>query len=75
MDSFTADFSRALTTGVLPASAVRVWLAVESNPVTRFCLFRGGAGFRERLLGDSLFLNKLAIEVGIGVFTKVRARS
>ena len=33
----------------------------------------GGQGFRERLLGDPLFLNKLAIELGIGVCTKISA--
>jgi len=47
----------------------------QANPLTRFLLFRGGAGFRERLLGDPLFLNKLAIEVGVGVVTKLTAEA
>ena len=41
------------------------------NPLFRFLLYRGGAGFRERLLGDGLFLSKLGIELGVGICTKV----
>ena len=33
------------------------------------------AGFRECLLADDLFLAKLAMECGVGVFTKVSAFS
>jgi hypothetical protein len=60
---------------VVPASAVLTWLAVETNPIRKLLLFAGGAGFRERLLGDALFLNKLAIECGIGVCTKLSAEA
>jgi hypothetical protein len=49
--------------------------AKQANPLSRLLLFRGGAGFRERLLGDALFLNKLSIEVGIGVVTKLSAEA
>jgi hypothetical protein len=28
-------------------------------------------GFRERLLADDLFMAKLAMECGVGIFTKV----
>ena len=48
-------------------------MAVEKNLISGFLLRIGGQGFRERLLGDSLFLNKLAIELGIGVCTKISA--
>jgi hypothetical protein len=73
LDSFPADFARALSTGVVPPAALATWLAVEKNVLTRLLLLRGGQGFRERLLGDKLFLNKMAIEVGIGIVTKVSA--
>ena len=73
LESFTPDFAKALAAGTVPPSAVAAWLAAESNPLVRFLLFHGGAGFRERLLGDALFLNKMAIECGIGVFTKLSA--
>ena len=75
LESVPADFSRALSTGVVPASAVLTWLAVETNPIRKLLLYAGGAGFRERLLGDALFLNKLAIEVGIGICTKLSAEA
>ena len=75
LESFPADFGRALSTGVVPASAVLTWLAVETNPIRKLLLYAGGGGFRERLLGDPLFLNKLAIEVGIGVCTKISAEA
>ena len=31
----------------------------------------GFDGFKERLLADDLFLTKIAIEYGVGIFTKV----
>jgi hypothetical protein len=73
LDSFPADFARALSTGVVPPAALATWLSVEKNILTRFLLRSGGQGFRERLLGDGLFLNKLAIELGIGILTKLSA--
>jgi hypothetical protein len=48
-------------------------MSVEKNVISGLLLRVGGQGFRERLLGDSLFLNKLAIELGIGVCTKISA--
>ncbi len=57
--------------GRLPHSPVP---STQTNPLRKLLLYSGGGGFRERLLGDALFLNKLAIEVGIGVCTKARAR-
>jgi len=32
LDSFTPDFSRALTAATVPASALRAWLAAEARP-------------------------------------------
>jgi len=60
---------------VVAPAAVLTWLACESNPLRKALLFGGGVGFRERLLGDALFLNKLAIEVGIGICTKISAEA
>ena len=48
-------------------------MALERNALKALLLRVGGQGFRERLLGDPLFLNKLAIELGIGVCTKISA--
>lgn len=73
LESFPADFAAALAAGRVSLTALTTWLALEKNPLYRVLLFRGGQGFRERLLGDSLFLNKLAIEVGVGVCTKLAA--
>ena len=73
LDSFPADFAAALSSGRIPVAALGTWLALERNPALKLLLQRGGAGFRERLLGDPLFLSKLGIECGVGVCTKLTA--
>ena len=42
---------------------------LEKSPIFRWLLQFGG--FKERLLADDLFLAKVAMECGVGVFTKV----
>lgn len=53
------------TTDLRPTPALQ-------NALAKFLLFSGGQGFRERLLGDPLFLVKLGIELGVGLCTKAR---
>ena len=44
---------------------------LEKFGVFRWLLQSGG--FKERLLADDLFLTKVAIKCGVGIFTKVCA--
>ena len=57
--------------GRIPKSVVKRYLEMEKSPIFRWLLNFGG--FRERLLADDLFLTKVAIECGVGIFTKVCA--
>ncbi|KAH9774367.1 hypothetical protein KPL71_013626 [Citrus sinensis] len=65
------DLAGAIEAGRVPAAIVKRYLELEKSPVFRWLLNFGG--FRERLLADDLFLAKVAMECGVGVFTKVMA--
>eukprot|EP00850_Spirogloea_muscicola_P005898 SM000027S09679 [mRNA] locus=s27:698791:708220:+ [translate_table: standard] len=71
-ESLPADLAAAVTAGRVPGFVVERYAALEgSSPLLRWLL--GFAGFRERLLADDLFLTKVAIECGVGIFTKTAA--
>lgn len=70
LESLPADLAAAVEGGRIPAEIVRRFVDLEASPVFRWLLQFGG--FKERLLADDLFLTKVAIECGVGIFTKVR---
>lgn len=70
-DSFPADFANAMFNGKVTPEILTRWLEMESNWFLK--LFWGFEGCRERLLADPSFLVKVAIEVCIGVCTKLTA--
>ena len=64
------EFATALATGKVSAEVLQRYISLTSGlaaPLMRL------PGFRDRLLADPGFLVKLAIEVGIGIFTKSTA--
>ena len=69
LDSVPADLATAIKEGKIPAAVVTRFLELEKSAFFRWLL--QFPGFRERLLADDLFLAKVAMECGVGVFTKV----
>jgi len=55
----------------VPGEIVRRFVDLEASPLFRWLLQFGG--FKERLLADDLFLTKVGIECGVGIFTKTAA--
>ncbi|WVZ98357.1 hypothetical protein U9M48_043813 [Paspalum notatum var. saurae] len=70
LESLPADLAAAVEAGRVPGEIVRRFADLEASPVFRWLLQFGG--FKERLLADDLFLTKVAIECGVGIFTKMR---
>ncbi|XP_009787983.1 protein RETICULATA-RELATED 4, chloroplastic [Nicotiana tabacum] len=71
LDSLPKDLAAAIEAGKIPPAVVSRYLELEKSPFLRWLL--GFGGFKERLLADDLFLTKVAIECGIGIFTKTAA--
>ncbi|KAL2329221.1 hypothetical protein Fmac_022648 [Flemingia macrophylla] len=71
LDTLPADLAAAVKAGKIPASVVTRFLELEKSAFFRWLL--QFSGFRERLLADDLFLAKIAMECGVGVFTKTAA--
>ncbi|XP_027908669.1 protein RETICULATA-RELATED 4, chloroplastic-like [Vigna unguiculata] len=71
LDSVPADLATAIKEGKIPAAVVTRFLELEKSAFFRWLL--QFPGFRERLLADDLFLAKVAMECGVGVFTKTAA--
>lgn len=69
LDSLPKDLAAAIEAGKVPGSIVRRYFELEKSPIFRWLLQFGG--FKERLLADDLFLAKVAMECGVGIFTKV----
>ena len=70
LENLPADLSGAIKAGRVPVSIVKRFFELEKSAVFRWLLNFGG--FKERLLADDLFLAKVGIECGVGIFTKVR---
>ncbi|KAJ8449451.1 hypothetical protein Cgig2_002248 [Carnegiea gigantea] len=68
LESLPKDLAVAIQEGKIPVDIVRRYLELEKSPLFKWLLQFGG--FRDRLLADDLFLAKLAMECGVGVFTK-----
>jgi hypothetical protein len=71
LDSLPKDLAAAIESGKIPGSIVLRYFELEKSPLFRWLLQFGG--FRERLLADDLFLAKVAMECGVGIFTKTAA--
>ncbi|KAL2329322.1 hypothetical protein Fmac_022749 [Flemingia macrophylla] len=71
LEKLPADLAAAIEAGRVPASIVQRLFELEKSAVFRWLLQFGG--FKERLLADDLFLTKVAIECGVGIFTKTAA--
>lgn len=71
LESLPADLAAAVEGGRVPGEIVRRFAELETSPLFRWLLQFGG--FKERLLADDLFLTKVAIECGVGIFTKTAA--
>ncbi|XP_068656439.1 protein RETICULATA-RELATED 4, chloroplastic-like [Aristolochia californica] len=71
LDSLPKDFAAAIDTGKVPGVIVHRFTDLEKSVVMRWLMQFGG--FKERLLADDLFLAKVAMECGVGIFTKTAA--
>ncbi|KAF3437344.1 hypothetical protein FNV43_RR20097 [Rhamnella rubrinervis] len=71
LESVPNDLATAIEGGKLPGSIVKRYFELEKSAVFRWLL--GFGGFKERLLADDLFLTKVGIECGVGIFTKTAA--
>ncbi|KAG2244792.1 hypothetical protein Bca52824_093358 [Brassica carinata] len=71
LENLPKDLAAAIESGRIPGSVITRFLELQRSAVMRWLM--QFAGFRERLLADDLFLAKLAMECGVGVFTKTAA--
>ncbi|RDX93340.1 Protein RETICULATA-RELATED 4, chloroplastic [Mucuna pruriens] len=71
LENLPADLAAAIEAGRVPGSIVQRFFDLEKSAVFRWLLNFGG--FKERLLADDLFLAKVAMECGVGIFTKTAA--
>ncbi|XP_073009018.1 protein RETICULATA-RELATED 4, chloroplastic-like [Typha latifolia] len=71
LESVPADLAAAIEAGRIPGAIVRRFAELEKSAVFRWLMQFGG--FKERLLADDLFLAKVAMECGVGIFTKSAA--
>ena len=69
VESVDKELAAAIQAGRVPGSIVKRYFELEKSAVFRWLLQFGG--FKERLLADDLFLAKVGIECGVGIFTKV----
>lgn len=69
LECMPKELAKAIKDGRIHASVVSRFLELEKSPFLRWLLQFGG--FKERLLADDLFLFKVCMECGVGVFTKV----
>ncbi|KAJ4767253.1 hypothetical protein LUZ62_077628 [Rhynchospora pubera] len=70
LETLPADLAAAIKSGRIPGEIVKRFLELEKSPFGWLLQF---GGFKERLLADDLFLTKVAIECGVGIFTKTAA--
>lgn len=69
LECLPKDLAAAIEAGRIPGSVVTKFLELEKSALMRWLMQFGG--FKERLLADDLFLAKVGMECGVGVFTKV----
>ncbi|KAL2642151.1 hypothetical protein R1flu_009738 [Riccia fluitans] len=71
LESLPKDLAAAVDGGKIPADVIQRFLELEKSPWRNWLM--QFAGFKERLLADDLFLTKVGIECGVGIFTKTAA--
>ncbi|KAK6144053.1 hypothetical protein DH2020_020873 [Rehmannia glutinosa] len=71
LESLPKDLKAAIEDGRIPGSIVLRYFDLEKSGFLSWLMSFGG--FKERLLADDLFLAKVAMECGVGVFTKTAA--
>ncbi|KAM5552120.1 protein RETICULATA-RELATED 4, chloroplastic [Rosa sericea] len=70
-ESLPKDLAAAVEAGRVPGLIVKRFFELEKSAIFRWLLQFDG--FKERLLADDLFLTKVGIECGVGIFTKTAA--
>ncbi|GKV16525.1 hypothetical protein SLEP1_g27156 [Rubroshorea leprosula] len=71
LDSLPKDLAAAIQAGKIPPAVIERFLGLEKSGLMRWLMQFGG--FKERLLADDLFLAKVGMECGVGIFTKTAA--
>jgi hypothetical protein len=71
LESLPKDLKAAIEDGRIPGSIVLRYFNLEKSGFFSWLMNFGG--FKERLLADDLFLAKVAMECGVGIFTKTAA--
>ncbi|XP_051143581.1 protein RETICULATA-RELATED 4, chloroplastic-like [Andrographis paniculata] len=71
LESLPNDLKAAIEDGRIPGSIVLRYFDLEKSGFLSWLMRFGG--FKERLLADDLFLAKVAMECGVGMFTKTAA--
>ncbi|XP_062172184.1 protein RETICULATA-RELATED 4, chloroplastic-like [Alnus glutinosa] len=71
LESLPKDLKSAIEAGRVPGAVVEKFLEMEKSGILRWLMQFGG--FKERLLADDLFLAKIFMECGVGIFTKTAA--
>lgn len=69
LENLPADLASAIQDGRITADIVNKYFDLEGSGFFGWLMKFGG--FKERLLADDLFLTKVGIECGVGIFTKV----
>jgi hypothetical protein len=69
VESLPQDLAAAIRAGRIPGAVVSRFFELENSRFLRWLMQFDG--FRERLLADDLFLAKVGMECGVGMFTKV----
>lgn len=71
IESLPKDLKAAIEDGKIPGSIILKYFELEKVPFFAWLMKFGG--FKERLLADDLFLAKVFMECGVGMFTKTAA--
>ncbi|XP_050160433.1 protein RETICULATA-RELATED 4, chloroplastic-like [Malus sylvestris] len=72
LESLPKDLAAAIEAGLVLGLIVKRFFQLKKSAVFRWLL--GFDGFKEQLLADDLFLTKVGIECGVGIFTKTAAK-
>ncbi|KAL5766501.1 hypothetical protein ACOSP7_017118 [Xanthoceras sorbifolium] len=71
LESLPKDLAAAIRDGKIPGAVLTRFFELEKSGLMRWLMQFGG--FKERLLADDLFLAKVGMECGVGIFTKTAA--
>lgn len=71
LENLPADLASAIQEGRITGGIVKKFFELQDSKFLGWLL--NFAGFKERLLADDLFMTKVGIECGVGIFTKTAA--